>query len=725
MKTNISIAVFSIVALAGVVMLAIIGMSRYSSEITAKAQADILRVGELNFALGRFEVDFLLARRAEKDFLLRLDEKYAHRHADTIVSLYDGLEDIKVLLSQTGGQDATISEVASLKTAIDDYQRAFLALTDSKRRLGLDERSGLQGQLRQSVHGIEAALQQSDRHELTAKMLMMRRHEKDFILRNDAAYLGALNTRVEEFRSFPPSYFGGHDQQLEIYRLLTAYQSAFTGFVLETFMEHDLRKTLSQKYAEVEPILNIIHLHALTRLKKILSEGEVKSLAAQKFSLITGLVGFVVFVVIALVVARAISKPLRHVNGALHEMAHGDFSRALPSSHITEIAAVSNAIKDFRGARDKALAAERAKANLLTVMSHEMRTPLTGVLGSMELLDSTSTTAEQNRYLQAMRVSGELLLHHVNEVLELSGLDADISERKSRSFDIEELMVGLVNSQMGNARSKGNTLDLHCRMTGSSIVVGRPTQVQKAMLNLIGNALKFTNNGTVIVEVKRQVGSNLVEFVVSDTGIGIAPSDLKRIFEDFVTLNTDYGRKSEGTGLGLAITQRIVESLGGSIKAESKPGKGSRFRVLIPLPATPVEQKREPTKTKILPVSRRILIAEDNDINRVLLDKTLQNMGHQVTTAEGGAEAVEAARKGQFDLILMDISMPRVDGIEAHGQIRDQMLAEGVPIVALTAHVAADDQRRILDAGFSGVATKPISKADLEQLVSTFTSINT
>ena len=212
-----------------------------------------------------------------------------------------------------------------------------------------------------------------------------------------------------------------------------------------------------------------------------------------------------------------------------------------------------------------------------------------------------------------------------------------------------------------------------------------------------------------------------MQILITDTGAGIAAADLERIFEDFVTLDASYGRTREGTGLGLAITRRILDTLGGTIEAQSELGKGSVFRVSLPLPVAQADLEKETPPVAESNVPKRVLVVEDNDINRVLMKKTLQRLGHQVTTAEGGAEAVAAAAEGQFDLILMDISMPRVDGTEACRRIRAQNLAEGVDIVALTAHVAADDHARILGTGFAEVATKPISRSELADLISRHT----
>ncbi|MEX0302957.1 MAG: ATP-binding protein [Leisingera sp.] len=386
-------------------------------------------------------------------------------------------------------------------------------------------------------------------------------------------------------------------------------------------------------------------------------------------------------------------------------------------SFLRDISERIAAEEELRRARDDALAGERAKHNLLTVVSHEMRTPLTGVLGAIDLIEGTGPTPEQRRYLQAMRVSGELLLHHVNDVLELSRLESGAEPEKLRVFDLEDLVSGLVESQQASARGRGIDLSLHCSLDGKPVVAGRPRAVQQVLLNLIGNALKFTGEGAVSVDVMRVPGSQTVEFHVADTGQGIAPENLGRIFEDFITLDASYGRGSEGTGLGLSITKRLVQAMGGTINCESEPGEGSLFSISLPLPAAKAPLRQSEQDEPKSNGACRLLIAEDNDINRELLATMLRQEGHHVTAVPGGAEAVQAAAEGHFDLILMDISMPHVDGIEALRRIRMQQLAEGTDIVALTAHAAAEDHARILKAGFAEVLTKPANRAGLADVI--------
>ncbi|NIZ61991.1 methyl-accepting chemotaxis protein [Sedimentitalea sp. CY04] len=348
LKTSINTAVLSIVVLAGLVMITLIGISKYTHTVSAEVQADVLRVNDLSSSLDKLEIEFLRARRNEKDFLLRLDEKYVERHAGTMESLFAELTETESLLNQVDGLEEVAGQVVGLRAAVSAYRDGFTALVDSNRRLGLDEKSGLQGQLREAVRGAEEALKELNQPTLQVKMLMMRRHEKDFIMRQNTKYLDRLNTRIEEFHAFPDDLFGGAGQHGEIEQLLKTYQTSFAQFVEETMAEQQLRKELSQRFAEAAPILEEIHTHALERLDEILAEAALGSAQAQKNSMTAGLGGLFVFVTIAIFVALGVSRPLNRINQVLKNMMEGDFSLELRRTRITEIAAISAAVEDFQ-----------------------------------------------------------------------------------------------------------------------------------------------------------------------------------------------------------------------------------------------------------------------------------------------------------------------------------------------------------------------------------------
>jgi PAS domain S-box-containing protein len=367
-------------------------------------------------------------------------------------------------------------------------------------------------------------------------------------------------------------------------------------------------------------------------------------------------------------------------------------------------------------ARDEAVAGEKAKANLLAVMSHEIRTPLNGMLGTLDLIETDRLPAKQRRYVDIIRDSGKLLLHHVNDVLQISRADAGKLDIASEPFSLPALVSELVDSQHGVAEHRGNTLGHWIGDGADGWVAGDPTRIRQVLLNLVGNAIKFTRNGTIDLAVERR-GPDIL-FRVSDTGIGVPEADRERIFEEFVTLDASYARAAGGTGLGLAIARRLVQAMGGDIWAEADGAEGSVFCVRLPLPPVAVDQAgmrgdpAAPQATGAQPL--RVLVVEDNSINREVVREMLEHEGHTVEEAHHGAEGVAMARRGTYDLVLMDISMPVLDGVEATRMIRAAELpGRGVPIVALTAHALPGEIERFREAGLDDVLIKPISRASL------------
>ncbi|MEX0282974.1 MAG: ATP-binding protein [Paracoccaceae bacterium] len=397
-------------------------------------------------------------------------------------------------------------------------------------------------------------------------------------------------------------------------------------------------------------------------------------------------------------------------------------------SFIRDISARVAAQEELVKARDDAVAGERAKAEFIAVMSHEMRTPLNGMLGTLDLLDAGARSAKEQEYLEIIRASGKLLLHHVDNVLELSRAEAGRIETAHEVFNLPQLVRELVEGQRGVAQHRGNTLQASVSDGCGDLVLGDPTRLRQILLNLVGNATKFTRDGRISVDVTRIGAGDMVEISVCDTGIGIAPADQERVFEDFVTLDASYSREIGGTGLGLAIVKRFVEALDGQVTLDSDSGKGSTFRVTLPMPKVDraeTEWSRRPLFDA--PEARvssplRILIVEDNRNNRIVLRDMLELDGHVVEDAfdgEQGAERVQ--RAGPYDLVLMDISMPKMDGIEATRAIRAGE-APGVhlPIVAITAHAGASETERFLSAGMDDVLVKPISRAALREVLGRF-----
>jgi len=395
-------------------------------------------------------------------------------------------------------------------------------------------------------------------------------------------------------------------------------------------------------------------------------------------------------------------------------------------SYLRDISARIAKQEELVKARDEAVAGERAKANLVAVMSHEMRTPLNGIVGALELLKTTDLDKTQSSMTEVMGTSADMLLQHVNNVLDMSRLEAGAAETIKRPFDPVAVTNELLGSLRMSAKDHGNTLALNVLDPDFNLVLGDPGKLRQILTNLVGNAIKFTKHGTITVEIEPHMPEGQWELRVLDEGIGISDQDQERIFDDFVTLDPSYTRAQEGTGLGIGIVRRLLEHLGGEIGVESELGAGSVFWVR--LPTNVISEASRPRKASpAMPRAARaeqaaeplaILLVEDNAINRVVAREMLGKLGHSCLEAHNGAEAVKLAEMKSFDAILMDISMPDMDGVEATNRIR----AGGgpnaaTPIFAVTAHAMPADIDRFKAAGMADVLVKPIGLDRLEALL--------
>lgn len=389
---------------------------------------------------------------------------------------------------------------------------------------------------------------------------------------------------------------------------------------------------------------------------------------------------------------------------------------------VRDISAQVAAETELVEARDRALAGEKAKSDFLAVMTHEIRTPLNGVMGNLSLLEQTRLSAKQGRYTHNMAISARQLMQHVDSVLDIARFEAGQLGTKPEPVHLGHLVQDIVDGQSGAAAARGNTLQWSWVGPQIDWVLADAGRMQQVLLNLVGNAIKFTSDGRISIELERlnQPGGNgaEIEFRIIDTGIGISEADQARVFEDFQTVDTSYQRQSSGTGLGLGIVRRLVQMMGGELGLESSLDEGSVFWVRLRLEETsaphPDTQARHDT---VRGRALHILAVEDNEINLHLLQERLELLGHHVHVARNGLEGVQAAHDTRFDLILMDISMPVMDGLEACRRIRQSGASAQVPIVALSANVLPEMRDRIVEAGMSGFLGKPLQQDELETVL--------
>ena len=378
-------------------------------------------------------------------------------------------------------------------------------------------------------------------------------------------------------------------------------------------------------------------------------------------------------------------------------------------------------VSELEEARRRAESANQAKMDFLAVMGHEFRTPMNGILGGLNLLSNLVDEPQAHELIAMMGECADSQLALIGDVLEISKIEAGKVELAYAPFSPRDLIASVLSAVSFDAREKGLKLAVEIDPELPRELVSDARRVRQILMNLVGNATKFTEEGEVRIQARSRAGE-LVEFCVSDTGIGIPPEQLERIFETFTQVDSSYSRRYRGTGLGLPICKRLVKMLGGTIRVESEVGKGSIFRFTIAcgqsvMDTAPLRldtQKVETDFAAMRPLS--VLLVEDNDLVRGFLAASLEGLGYEPRLAESGSEAISVADKESFDLILVDIRMPDLDGFETGSTIAQRQRArEGYApyAVVITSTASEDVEAQCERVGFAAVLEKPIQAKDL------------
>ncbi|HBP6078101.1 TPA: response regulator [Pseudomonas aeruginosa] len=439
--------------------------------------------------------------------------------------------------------------------------------------------------------------------------------------------------------------------------------------------------------------------------------------------------------------AQRLSAPISTMGQAVEAIQSGDYKTSLPilddgeigdlARHINNLASgldrasreQEQAISQLISAREEAEQANRAKSDFLAMMSHELRTPMNGVLGMLQLLETTEQTREQAEYTALATESTEHLLKVINDILDFSRIERGALELECIPFNLLELVQGSALVFQHSAQQRGLALELQIQAGLENIeVCGDPTRIRQILVNLLGNALKFTEEGAIHLSLEWQALDHDVLWLtcaVHDSGIGISPERLEHMFDAFQQADSSISRRYGDTGLGLAIARTLAERMGGTLQAESKEGSGSTFTLEIPLPFQQSPAHRQQAAGDAAPVAagQEILLVEDNPVNQTVIEAMLRSLGYRVTLVADGIQAVRSAERQRYDAILMDCRLPVLDGYSATREIRAQENGRQVPIIALTANALQGDRENCLQAGMNDYLAKPFKRAELQRIL--------
>ncbi len=406
--------------------------------------------------------------------------------------------------------------------------------------------------------------------------------------------------------------------------------------------------------------------------------------------------------------------------------------------------------RQIRIRAEQAATENQVKDEFLTTMSHELRTPVNSVVATAELLKQSQLPAREQEYVSRLEAASRHMLALINNILDLSRLQVTKIALNDETFHLPTLLERLRQMLQASAAQKNLALRLYPTASQNLYLKGDPQRLFQVLLNLLGNAIKFTDHGSVELYVREtgaaDNGDIRLHFEVTDTGIGIAPEDQTRLFQPFSQIDSQRTRRYGGSGLGLAISRKLVEAMGGKLELDSTPGKGSRFFFTLMFPlavaeetppslplsgegqdasATTMQERPSPDQGRLGGVSPKILLVDDDEMNRFFGHELLNRLAVETTVADSGAEALHQVQQHPFDLVFMDVSMPDMDGYETTRQIRANPRFADLPIVALTAHAIAGERERCLAAGMNDYLTKPFAPADLESMIQRWTEQTT
>lgn len=483
--------------------------------------------------------------------------------------------------------------------------------------------------------------------------------------------------------------------------------------------------------------------HVEVSLSRITAGERQRDILLRAMLLAMAVIGAALFLAIRL--ARALARPLEQMSEAVHALQEGQLDRRLEVTNQHEIGRLMRninalaqalqdaerrqrrAIRDLTASREEAENANRAKSEFLAMMSHELRTPMNGVMGMLQLLETTRLSAEQGEYVRIAGESTDHLLKVINDILDFSRIENGALELEQIPFQLDQQIRASVAVFEFTAAQKG--LQLITELSGdpaNAEVIGDPTRLRQILVNLVGNSLKFTEKGEIRVRVDwTEDGPDAIwlRCEVSDTGIGIPQDRLESMFDAFQQADSTTSRRYGGTGLGLSIARTFARAMGGDLEASSELGQGSRFTLTLPL-SLAGPPLGEPEQDALIEPSaaRTVLLVEDNPVNQMVIEGMLRSLGYLVATATSGHDALKmlASSADKFAVVLLDIRLPDQDGVGVYQAYRAQSATNGhklIPCIALTASALESDRQHCLAAGMQGFLSKPLARQALHDVL--------
>lgn len=487
---------------------------------------------------------------------------------------------------------------------------------------------------------------------------------------------------------------------------------------------------------EFSTLANTLREQSLARLNIIKKTGSASILKTEKVLLLLGIGAILYIVILALYFHFHIANAIRLLTKSFQSFLNGDLSAPIHNltrkDEIGVLAGAANRFralsKDFISAKKAAEHTSKVKSEFLANMSHEIRTPMNGILGMVRQLSNTPLTDKQTRMLEIIQSSGASLLVIINDILDLSKIEASKVELEVQAIDLNKMLEELKLLFCEQAKAKQVQLYVSSNVDEEHIIfAGDETRIKQILINLLGNAIKFTERGSIALNVNIDKKANeqlLLSFSVSDTGIGISPAHIDTLFEAFSQADTSITRRFGGTGLGLAITSKLLALMDAPLQVESELGKGSLFyfefesEKVYPQPISHNEDSDLVAKKEFDLSHLNVLVVEDNEVNQIVIEALLKEFSITfINIASDGQQAIEQCEMYAFDIILMDMQMPVLDGPQATLKIRQMPAYLKTPIIALTANVLASDKQRCFDAGMNDFITKPINYECLQTIL--------